>query len=67
MCAFDFLSVVEVTRLAFVLAAIDAGFELVGEFGVMRAVVGGLGGHGGGCSTRFARSFALTSQEQRGG
>lgn len=47
----------EVTRRAFVLAAIDAGFELVGEFGVTRAVVGG-------CSTRFARSFALTSQEQ---
>lgn len=35
-------------RLAFVLAAIDAGVEFVGEFGIMGAVVGGLGGHGGG-------------------
>ena len=49
----------EVTRLAFVLAAIDAGVELVSEFGVMRAVLGGLGGHGGGCSTRFRTKFCF--------
>lgn len=46
MCLRLYVILGDVRRYTFVVAAVDARVELVRNFGVMGAVVGGLGRHG---------------------